>query len=179
MISKSSRPFRRGVSLVEMMVLIGLTSMTLMLMSLLTHSILKTSREVVASSQVRQVHARLVEQLNRDAQLGDFHLSETPEKNLLWQYTLHDGARIEYRLLGRTIDRSAVSNSGTVDHKEQFRLPPTYQFASEPLQDLQSLRQIQIQHIGPIQADGNPKLLPTGLRLIVATKPNTGSGESP
>lgn len=158
---------RRGVSLVEMMVFIGLTSMTLTMMSMLTHSILKASRQIVTRGEVRQVHARLLERLSRDAVGADVSAKAMPETTTSWQYSSKSGRRIEYRASERTIDREVFGASGQVEKREQFRLPPTFRFAGVDRQDGDAEFEIQIQEEGAVHADGRPQPIATGLRLIV------------
>jgi hypothetical protein len=167
MIRRSQRRQRRGSSLVEMMVLIGLISMTLTMMSMLTHSILKSSRQIVTRGEVRQVHARLLERLSRDAMCADVSAKAMSETTTSWQYSSKSGRRIEYRASERTIDRDVFGASSQIEQREQFRLPPTFRFVGVGRQDSDAEFEIQIREEGAVHADGRSQQITTGLRLIV------------
>jgi hypothetical protein len=159
---------RSGTSLVEMVVFIGLTSMTLTLMSMLTHSILSLSRQTVTRSEVRQLHGRLLERLHRDAMNGTFSAAPTAEHLIAWQFADTRGKVVRYQVNAQTIDRTEVSLPAA-EHREQFRLPAKYRFVRDPQRDNDAHLEIQIHEMGAASADGQAPSIFTGLRLRIMT----------
>lgn len=161
---------RRGTSLVEMLVFTGLTSMTLTMMSMLTHTILKVSRRMTTQSQVRQVHARLQQQLSLDAMDAQASKVMAAENESAWRFVYADGRQANFRASGAMIQRELLDPAEKVTHRDQFALPRPYQFVVSRQAAIPTVLEIQVVEEGAADASGRSAKLQTGLRLAVVTE---------
>lgn len=158
---------RRGTSLLETVVLVGLTSMTLTTMSMLTHSIFRSSSQISTRSRVRQVHARILEQFSRDAEEGDISSASTQEIGEVCRIALLDGRVIVYQVTTNTLERISLNPSGKPEHREQFILPQPYRYASMDRRREGLNFELQIHEEAAKDASGSAKAIPTGLRIVL------------
>lgn len=158
---------RRGTSLLETVVLVGLTSMTLTTMSMLTHSIFRSSSQISTRSRVRQVHSRILEQFSRDIQEGDPSALPTQENGEVCRIALTNGRLIIYQTKNNTLERISQDFSGKPEHREQFVLPQPYRFATIQRQPDGPILELQIHEEGAKDASGIAKSIPTGLRIVM------------
>lgn len=158
---------RRGTTLLETVVFVGLTSMTLTTMSMLTHSIFKSSSQITSRSRVRQVHARIMEQFSRDAQQGDISALPAQENGEICRIAFTEGKLVVYQATSNTLERNSFGPSGQMEHREQFVLPQPFRFAAIYRQQNGPNLELQIHEEGGRDASGKPRSIPTGLRIVI------------
>jgi hypothetical protein len=154
---------RKGTTLIETMVLGALTSLALTSMSMLTHALLKSSRQLTDASEVRQVAARLQFRIWEDSTSVVSSKMTTQDEVTTWQAVLDGERKLEYSASSRTLYRTIFGKDGQIEHRDQFRLPPTYHFKATGDDARMELR-IE-QEVTPARRE-EQKSASTGLRVL-------------
>lgn len=160
-----NRRGRAGTTLVETVVLGTLVSLTLTTMSLFTHFLLTSSRQIAIEGQARMVVARLQELCDRDVGQVSQVATKLDSGVLVWELTLAEGKRIEYRLGARVIERQ-VRVAGDIEQRDQFQLPPTFRFAVVQSPENLKTMEIRIEREQAKNARAESLWIPTGLRIV-------------
>ncbi len=114
---------RRGISLIEMIVVIGASSIILMIGAGMLHTLMRTER-VTAESLVHATnHARLAEQFRDDIHAATTaNIQGEPGADDTLQITTPHAAEISYTQQGRLLVRQETAATQP-PRLEQFRLP--------------------------------------------------------
>ena len=118
-------PRRRGISLVEMLVVIGLSSLILSLIATCLHGLYRADGRTRLRLEERAAITQLSLRLRADAHAAvhaELLTPSTPDELAGLALIAADGRRIEYRSATRRIERT-VSQDGRTIHRDAFRLP--------------------------------------------------------
>jgi hypothetical protein len=170
---------RAGATLIETVVLVSLTSLILTIMSLLTHTLLKSSRQVADWGQARRTLARLEDQIALDSRIAPSNDATIDRDSFSWKFALPAGTRAEYVGRDRSIDRLVLDANGQVILRDQYRLPPSYRFLATQSESTADSLELQVQRTHSIQRTGEQLFASLGLRIrIVANNHSTQPQEA-
>ena len=110
---------RSGKSLIEMLILISLTSVVLGIVSTTLVALFKTDRQVRRDVQQQTTLARLGSRFRTDA-----HAARSCQIDKTCDLTLADGRVIRYSFEGQRLSRE-VRRRDAIEHRDAFVLPDT------------------------------------------------------
>lgn len=122
---------RTGLSLVEMLVAVTLSSVVLTIVAMLLHLMLRTDRIARADAQELATINRLAEQFRRDGHLATQITVAGQDDVQRWTFDLGDAQKVVYEMQTEAVFRIQSNGKGR-QASETYSLPAGYKISIEP-----------------------------------------------